>query len=58
MENAYLIDLHWTEEDHAQLKTLVEGYTSWGTSGEWRVDKGRLACISLVLEDMKDHNDV
>jgi len=26
-ENAHLIELEWTEEEQAQLKTLVERYT-------------------------------
>jgi len=32
-ENAHLIDLTWTEEEQAHLKTQVERYTSWGASG-------------------------
>ena len=32
-ENAHLIDLKWTEEEQAHLKTQVERYTSWGASG-------------------------
>jgi hypothetical protein len=36
-ENAHLVDLEWTEEEQAELKTLVERYTSRGASGAWRV---------------------
>jgi hypothetical protein len=37
MENAHLVDLEWTEDEQAELKSLVEGYTSRGASGAWRV---------------------
>jgi len=57
-QNANLIDLEWTEEEQAHLKTLVERYTSRGASGAWRVHRWRLACFSLVLGDTEDHNDV
>jgi len=57
-ENAHLVDLEWTEEEQAKLKTLVEGYSSQGASGVWRVHRWRLACFSLVLGDTKDRNDV
>jgi len=57
-ENAHLVDLEWTEEEQAKLKTLVERYTSRGASGAWRVHRWRLACFSLVLGDTKDRNDV
>jgi hypothetical protein len=36
-ENAHLVDLEWTEEEQAHLKTLVERYTLRGASGAWRV---------------------
>jgi hypothetical protein len=36
-ENAHLVDLKWTEDKQAKLKTLVERHTAWGTSGVWRV---------------------
>jgi hypothetical protein len=36
-ENAHLVDLEWTEEAQAKLKSLVERYTSQGASGGWRV---------------------
>jgi len=42
-DNAHLIDLKWTEEEQAQLKTLVEKYTSRGASGAWRVHRWRRA---------------
>jgi len=32
-ENAHLVDLVWTEEEQAKLKTLVERYTSRSASG-------------------------
>jgi hypothetical protein len=57
-ENAHRVDLEWTEEEQAKLKTLVERYTSQGASGVWRVHRWRLACFSLVLGDSKDQNDV
>ena len=57
-ENAHLVDLEWTEEERAKLKTLVERYTSLGASGAWRVHKWRLACFSLVLGDTEVRNDV
>jgi hypothetical protein len=57
-ENAHLVDLEWTEEEQAKLKTLVERYTSRGASGAWRVHRWRLACFSLVLGDTEDRNDV
>jgi hypothetical protein len=57
-ENAHLVDLEWTEEEQAHLKTLVERYTSRGASGAWRVHRWRLACFSLVLGDTEDRNDV
>jgi hypothetical protein len=37
-ENAHLVDLEWTEEQQAELKSLVERYTSRGASGAWRVN--------------------
>jgi len=57
-ENAHLVDLEWTEEAQAHLKTLVERYTLRGASGAWRVHRWRLACFSLVLGDTEDRNDV
>jgi hypothetical protein len=38
-QNAHLVDLKWTEDEQAKLKTLVERYTSWGASGAWRVHR-------------------
>jgi len=32
-ETAHLVDLEWTEDEQAKLKTLVERFTSRGTSG-------------------------
>jgi len=57
-QNAHLGDFEWTEEEQAELKTLVERYTSQGASGAWRVHRWRLGCFSLVLGDTKDWNDV
>jgi len=57
-ENAHLVDLEWTEEEQAKLKTLVERYTSRGASGAWRVHRWRLECFSLVLGVTEDRNDV
>jgi hypothetical protein len=56
--NANLVDLEWTEEEHAMLKTLVERYTSQGASGAWRVNRWRLACFSFALGDTEDRNDM
>jgi len=36
-ENGHVIDLEWSKNVQPQLKTLVERYTSLGTSGAWRV---------------------
>ena len=44
-------------DERAQLKALVERYTSWGVSGAWRVHTWRLACFSLVLGDTEDRNE-
>jgi len=57
-ENAHLVDLEWTEEEHAKLKTVVERYTSQGTSEVWRGHRLRLACFQLVLRDTEDWNDI
>jgi len=57
-ENAHLVDLEWTEDEQAKLRTLLERYTSRGASGAWRVHRWRLTCFSLVLADTKDCNDV
>jgi len=57
-ENAHLIDLKWTEDEQAKLKTLVERHTSRGASGACRVHRWWLACFSLVLGDTEDRNDV
>jgi hypothetical protein len=37
--NAHLIDLRWNEEKQEHLKSLVERYTLWGASGEWKVHR-------------------
>jgi len=56
-ENAHLVDLEWTEDEQAKLKTLVERYTSRGASGAWRVHGRWLTCFSMVLGDTKDRDD-
>jgi hypothetical protein len=38
-ENAHLVHLEWTENEHAKLKAMEEGYTSCGSSGTWRVHR-------------------
>jgi hypothetical protein len=38
-ENAHLVDLEWTEQEQAELKTLVHRYTSQSTSGVWMVHR-------------------
>ena len=55
--NAHQIDLEWTEEEQAHLKTQVERYTLKGASGAWRVYRWRLVCSSLLLGDTEDRND-
>jgi len=57
-EKAHVINLEWTEDKQAHLKTLVERYTLRGASGAWRVHRWRLACFSLVLGDSEDRNNV
>ena len=57
-EKALLIDLKWTEEEQAHLKTLVVRYSSRGASGACRVHGWRLACLSSVSGDTKDRNNV
>jgi hypothetical protein len=42
-ENAHLVDLEWTEDEQAKLKTLVERHTSRGASGGWRVHRWQRA---------------
>ena len=57
-ENAHLVDLEWTEDEQAKLKTLVERYTSWVASGACRVHRRRLPCFSLVLGNTEDQYDI
>jgi len=57
-ENSHHIDLRWTEEEQAHLKTLVVRYTWQDASGAQRVHRWRLACFSPVLGDTEDHNNV
>jgi hypothetical protein len=56
--NAHFVDIEWTEDEQATLKTFVERYTSRGASGAWRVHRWWVACFSLVLGDTEDRNDV
>jgi len=55
---AFVFDSKWTDAKEAKLKTLVERHTRHGASGAWRMPRWRLTCISLVLGDTKDRNDV
>ena len=57
-ENAHLIDLEWTEDEHPKLKALVEGHTSTGVSEAWRLHRWRLGCFLLVLGDKEERNDI
>jgi hypothetical protein len=57
-ENAHPVEPGWTEEEKANLKTLVESNTSRGASGAWRVHRWQLECFSLVLGETKDQNHV
>ena len=51
--NAHLINLEWTEEEQAKLKTKVERYTIQGASGARKVCRWQLAWISAVLGDIE-----
>jgi len=57
-ENAHLDDLDWIEQQREKSTPHVEKYTSWGTARVQRVHRWRLACVSVVLGDTKDRNDV
>jgi len=57
-ENANLVDLDWTEEKQAKVRTSVEWYTLQGASGAWRVHTWQLACFSLGLGETEDWNDI
>jgi len=57
-ENAHLIDLKWTEEEQADLKTPVERYTSRGASRARRVYGWPLACFALMLGHTEDCSDL
>jgi len=48
-ENAHLNNLEWNEVEQAQVKTLVERYTSQGVSDAWIVHRWQLACLELGL---------
>jgi hypothetical protein len=37
--NAHLVDLEWTKDKQAKLKSIVERYTSWGASAVYRVHR-------------------
>jgi len=45
-ENAHLMELEWTAEKVAKLKTTVERYTSRGASGAWRVSRWQVGCFA------------
>jgi hypothetical protein len=53
-ENTHLVNPEWTEDMQAQLKTIVDRYTSQAASGAWREHRWRLACFSVVLGDTED----
>ena len=36
-ENAHVVDVEWTDQEQAKLKTIVERYSPWRASGAWRV---------------------
>jgi hypothetical protein len=55
---AHLIDLEWPEKEQPKLDPLVERHTSHGASGAWMVHQWRLTCVSLVLRDKENHNNV
>ena len=57
-ESAHLIDLEWTQDEQAILKSLMERYTSRGASGAWCVHPQWFAWFSLVLGDTEEHHDV
>jgi hypothetical protein len=57
-ETAHLSDLGWTEDKQATLNTLVQRYSAQGASGAGRVHRWRLECVSLVLGDKEDRNDL
>jgi len=57
-ENAHLINLEWTEQEQAQLMTLVGRYTSQGASGGWKVQRWPLVSFSSVLEYTQDCYEV
>ena len=57
-EKAHLMDLEWTEEEQAHVKTLVERYTLRGASGVSRVLRWRITYFSLMLGNTEDRNSV
>jgi hypothetical protein len=57
-ETVHLSDLWWTEDEQAKLKTLVHRYTAQGASGAGGVQRWWLECVSLVLGDTEDLNDL
>jgi len=58
IENVHLVDFEWIGDKQTELKTLGERYTSCGASGAWRVHRWWLACLSVVLGDTEDRNDI
>jgi len=57
-DNAHLIDLQWTDNQQAKLKTLVKNYPFRGTLEECRVHGLQLAYLWLVMRDTEDRNDI
>jgi len=56
--NAHLFNLEYTEDKEAKITTVVERYISRGASGAWWVHRWQLACVSVVLGDTEDRNDI
>jgi hypothetical protein len=48
-KNAPIVHLEWNENEHAKLQTLMERYTSQGTSGATRVLSWWLAWFSFGI---------
>jgi hypothetical protein len=57
-EHTHLVDLEWSEDEQAPLKTLLERDSSRGASGVWMNHRWRLAGCAFVLGDTEDRNDV
>lgn len=49
-ENQHLVDLEWTQNQQAELKTFPHWYTVQGSSECWRVLRWQLACSHYIWE--------